>query len=264
MHDLLAAVVACARSIVEARRAAMPLDSLAERAGRRFPRGTLFRERLARPGRVNIIAECKRRSPARGVLAREYQPAQIAARYEAGGAAAISVLTESCFFDGDLTHLEAVRASVDVPILRKDFIVDEYQLHEARASGADGALLIVAALGQDVLERLLRSAGAMGLATLVEAHSPDEARRAADAGAELIGVNSRNLHTLEVDVRLFDEVLPALPPGAVAVAESGLRSVADVRRLRALGYSAFLIGEWLMREQDPADLMRRLTEEVTS
>ncbi len=261
MHDLLAAIVAGASATVEARRRAEPVERLAARAATKAPRGDEFCLRVRRGASPGIIAECKRRSPARGVLAREYDPAARAAAYEAGGAAAISVLTEPCFFDGSLKHLETVRAAVDVPILRKDFIVDEYQLLEARVAGADAVLLIVAALSQARLGELIQSAAHLGLAALVEVHSRDEVTRAVDAGASVIGVNSRDLRTLEVNLRLFDEIREAFPTGAVAVAESGLRSPADVRRLHGLGYDAFLIGEWLMKEADPAGLVRRLTGE---
>lgn len=262
MHDLLAAIVAGASATVEARRRVEPLDQLADRSAAKSPRGDTFRTRLGRGPTPRIIAECKRRSPARGILARDYDPAARAAAYEAGGAAAVSVLTEPCFFDGGLVHLEAVRAAVDIPVLRKDFIVDEYQLHEARAAGADAILLIVAALEQCRLDALTRDATRLGLAALVEVHTRDEASRAVDAGAMVIGVNSRNLKTLEVDIRLFDDVRETIPYGTVAVAESGLRSAADVGRLHGLGYDAFLIGEWLMRAPDPAALVRELTWEA--
>jgi indole-3-glycerol phosphate synthase len=193
------------------------------------------------------------------VLTRDYDPAAIARRYEAGGAAAVSVLTEPTFFDGSLAHLEAVRAAVSIPVLRKDFTVDEYQLVEARAAGADAVLLIVAALPQDRLEALLARAFDLGLAPLVEVHTAEELSRAAGAGARLIGVNSRNLKTLDVVGDTFLGLLDRMPSGAIAVAESGLGSDEDVRRLHAAGYPAFLIGEWLMRSDDPASRVHALT-----
>lgn len=262
IHGLLAAIVAAASAAVEARRRAEPLDQLAARAAAHAPCGDTFRERLGRGPTPRIIAECKRRSPARGILARDYDPAARAAAYEAGGAAAVSVLTEPCFFDGSLAHLEAVRSAVDIPVLRKDFIVDEYQLHEARAAGADAILLIVAAVEPGRLGELMRAAARLGLAALVEVHTREEACRAVDAGAAVIGVNSRNLKTLEVDIRLFDEIRETVPSGVVTVAESGLRSAGDVRRLHGSGYDAFLIGEWLMREPDPTTLVRQLAGEA--
>ena len=190
----------------------------------------LFRATLRAPG-VRIIAECKRRSPSRGVLRRDYDAVAIARWYAAGGAAALSVLTEPTFFDGTLDHLRAVREAVDLPILRKDFIVTEFQIAEARAAGADAVLLIVAALGDPELEHLIVYARQLDLAALVEVHDAEELRRALDAGADLVGVNSRNLRTLEVSGAVFTALAGQLPPGVTAVAESGLKSADDLRRL---------------------------------
>jgi indole-3-glycerol phosphate synthase len=203
-------------------------------------------------GGVNIIAECKRRSPSRGVLARDYDPAAIAAQYERGGAAAVSVLTEPTFFDGAPEHLTAVRAVVDLPLLRKDFIVDEYQLFEARAIGADAVLLIAAALGQPDLVRLQSRARALDLAVLVEVHDDEELARAVDSGARVIGVNNRNLRTLAVDVEASYRLAAKMPAEVVAVSESGLHSRDDLDRLSAAGYRAFLIGERFMTDANPA------------
>jgi indole-3-glycerol phosphate synthase len=203
------------------------------------------------PGRVNVIAECKRRSPSRGVLRAAYDPVAIARAYETAGASALSVLTEPTFFDGALAHLAAVRAAVALPLLRKDFVIDEYQLLEARAAGADAVLLIVAALDDASLTRLRVAAEALGLAALVEVHSVDELDRALAAGARVIGVNNRNLRTLEVDLGASDEIAARMPSGVIRVSESGLRSPADLARLRGLGYQAFLIGERFMTAPDP-------------
>jgi indole-3-glycerol phosphate synthase len=202
-------------------------------------------------GRLNVIAECKRRSPSRGVLRADYDPAAVARSYATGGAATISVLTEPTFFDGSLTHLQEVRRAVDLPLVRKDFIVSEYQLLEARAAGADAVLLIVAALGPVELRALHDRALALGLDALVEVHDAVELGIALDAGAQVVGVNNRNLRTLDVDVRASEELIAGIPPGVVAVSESGLQTPADLRRLRELGYNAFLIGERFMTEQDP-------------
>jgi indole-3-glycerol phosphate synthase len=260
MHDLLEAIVACARSTVEQRRRDTPLTRVIADAEARQPRGGLFHERVARPGAVNVIAECKRRSPAQGVLCRDYDPAAIAARYVSAGAAAISVLTEPSFFDGDLAHVTRVRDAVDVPVLRKDFVVDAYQMYEARAAGADAVLLIVAALARDEVCALVSLAHELGLAPLVEVHTDDDIEVALDAGASLVGVNSRNLRTLEVDLRVCHSLIARIPPRCVAVAESGMRTVDDVRRLSRAGYHAVLIGEWLMTDPDPAGLLRELSE----
>jgi indole-3-glycerol phosphate synthase len=250
--DLLLAIVAATRHIVETRRAQVPLDRLAARAVERPPKGTDFEAALRRRDRINVIAECKRRSPSKGVLTANYEPAKIASAYESGGAAAISVLTEPTFFDGSLDHLTAVRSAVSVPLLRKDFIVDEYQLHEARLHGADAILLIVAALEQTALVTLAGQAGRLGLAALVEVHNEEELARAVDAGARLIGVNNRNLRTLEVDVEASHRLARLIPRAAVAISESGLRSRSELDRLQSEGYGAFLIGERFMTDADPA------------
>jgi indole-3-glycerol phosphate synthase len=254
--DLLQAIVAATTTRVSVRRAAVPAISLEARTiVQSAPRG--FRNALAAPG-VQVIAECKRRSPSRGVLREDYVPASIAASYERGGAAAISVLTEPTFFDGDLAHLEAVRTAVSVPVLRKDFIVDEYQLVEARASGADAVLLIVAALSDADMRRLMRSAEALRLDVLVEVHDERELDRALEAGATLVGVNNRNLRTLEVDVDASFRLAARLPRGVLAVAESGLRTRADLDRLAQAGYKGFLIGERLMTTPDPGATLAAL------
>jgi indole-3-glycerol phosphate synthase len=250
--DLLRAIVDGTRRIVETRRSREPLMALARRGEHASARGDAFEAAVARSGRVNIIAECKRRSPSKGVLTSSYDPAALAASYERGGAVAISVLTEPMFFDGTLEDLASVRRTVQVPLLRKDFIVDEYQLYEARANGADAILLIVAALEQGDLIALHRRASELGLAALVEVHEEIELRRAVDAGARLVGVNNRNLRTLAVDVDASHRLAQLIPRDVVAVSESGLRTRADLERLRKAGYRAFLIGERFMLDADPA------------
>ena len=249
--DLLAAIIAATRARVAAAMAREPRPALERRAALRTPNASAFGERLAREGSVNVIAECKRRSPSRGVLRAAYDPVAIAAGYERAGAAAISVLTEPGFFDGSLAHLEAVRAVVKTPLLRKDFIVDKYQLLEARAAGADAILLIVAALSDRELADLARAAAEFGLAALVEVHDPRECERALAIGATIIGVNNRNLRTLEVDLDASRTVAAMLPPGTIGISESGLRSSADLHAMKTLGYRAFLIGERFMSEPDP-------------
>ncbi|HEY9462532.1 MAG TPA: indole-3-glycerol phosphate synthase TrpC [Vicinamibacterales bacterium] len=250
--DLLRAIVAATQQIIDTRRAEEPVSALERRALARTPRGDRFEAALGMDGRVNVIAECKRRSPSRGVLAAEYDPVAIARKYEAGGAAAISVLTEPTFFDGALAHLTAVREAVGLPLLRKDFVVDDYQLFEARAAGADAVLLIVAALEPVELVRLQSRAWELGLAALVEVHDDEELARAIDSGARLIGVNNRNLRTLAVDVRASDRLAAKMPANVVGVSESGLQTRADLERLAASGYRAFLIGERFMTDPDPA------------
>jgi indole-3-glycerol phosphate synthase len=250
MNDLLPAMVAAARRSADERERRMPPGVVDREAAARRPRGGAFRQSLQAPG-IRIIAECKRRSPSRGVLRVQYDPAAIARGYEAAGAAAVSVLTEASFFDGSLDHLRAVRDAVTLPILRKDFIVSPFQILEARAAGADAVLLIVAALDDAQLRELHRLALSLELAALVEVHTREELARALHAGATCIGVNSRNLRTLKVDLAIFDELALEIPQDAVAVAESGLRTPEVLRRLRAAGYDGFLIGERFMSVVDP-------------
>lgn len=261
--DLLATIVAATRRSVETRAHAEPLEVLTRRAERRTPRPGRFRAALSRAGQWNVIAECKRRSPSKGVLRAQYDPVAVAAGYERAGAVALSVLTEPSFFDGSLAHLEAVRGAVSLPLLRKDFVVTEYQLLEARAAGADAVLLIVSALAPTDLRALHARAEALGLDVLVEVHSEDELRVALDAGAAIVGVNNRNLRTLEVDVTLSERVITQVPRDLVMVSESGLRSGSDLVRLRRAGYAAFLIGERFMTEPDPGEALGRLLAEAS-
>jgi indole-3-glycerol phosphate synthase len=261
--DLLMTIVAAARRITEVRRAAEPISTLEARSATRTARGALFESALRTAGRANVIAECKRRSPSRGVLAPEYDPVRIARQYAQAGVAAISVLTEPTFFDGSLQHLAAVRAAVNSPLLRKDFIVDEYQILEAQANGADAVLLIVAALDQTELVRLQQFAWGRGLAALVEVHDEAELARAIDSGARVIGVNNRNLRTLAVDVDASYRLAARLPKEVIAVSESGLKTRADLERLFAAGYEAFLIGERFMTDPDPVQAIGQLVGEET-
>jgi indole-3-glycerol phosphate synthase len=258
--DLLETIVAGTRRIVEVREAARPARMLANDQSR-TPRGDAFEQALRSGASVEaprIIAECKRRSPSRGILRHDYVPAAHARAYADAGAVAISVLTEPTFFDGSPEHLRQVRAAVHIPVLRKDFIVSDYQLLEAAALGADAALLIVGALQQRELVEVLRQAGGLRLAALVEVHDLGELRRALDAGARIVGVNSRNLRTLALDPRVFDAVAAELPPGVTAVAESGIRTRDDLTRLSGAGYQAFLIGERLIARPDPGAALREL------
>jgi indole-3-glycerol phosphate synthase len=257
--DLLRTIVAATERIVQTRRAREPLAALEHRGVSARPRGAAFEAALGVTGRVNVIAECKRRSPSKGVLAADYDPVRIARQYEEGGATAISVLTEPTFFDGALEHLTAVRSSVALPLLRKDFIVDQYQLFEARAAGADAVLLIVAALQQTELTALRKRAWDLELAALVEVHDEAELARAIDSGARVIGVNNRNLRTLAVDVSASERLAARVPRDVIAVSESGLKSREELEHLAAAGYRAFLIGERFMTDPNPAGAIRRLT-----
>jgi indole-3-glycerol phosphate synthase len=256
--DLLATIVAATRRAAAVRAARLPIDVLEREAARRQPDGAAFAAALRSAPRPRVIAECKRRSPSRGILRAEYRPAEHAASYERAGAAAISVLTEPTFFDGAIEHLRAVREAVRVPLLRKDFIVSRYQIVEAAAAGADAALLIVGALDDDGLRDLLGNTEEAGLAALVEAHDEREAARAVEAGARVIGVNSRDLRTLTVDPSVHERVARTLPRDVTLVAESGLSSPEDFTRLEAAGYHAFLVGERLISQDDPGAALRAL------
>jgi indole-3-glycerol phosphate synthase len=220
-------------------------------------RGRPFSEALIAPG-VSLIAEMKRASPSKGPIRPDADVTAIVQAYEIGGAAACSILTEPQFFGGSLDDLRAARAACSLPLLRKDFIVDCYQLAEARLAGADAALLIVAALEEDEFAELLQFGGELGLDLLVEAHTEDEVQAAVDGGAEIVGINNRNLKTLEVDPDTVLNLLADIPAGTVVVAESGISERSDVIRLGEAGVDAILVGEALMREHDPAAAIRSL------
>ena len=260
--DLLEAIIGATRARVDAAIAREPHAALERRAMARTTRAAEFAARLARAASINVIAECKRRSPSRGILRAAYDPVAIAAGYERGGASAISILTEPGFFDGSLAHLVAVRDAVKIPILRKDFTIDEYQLLEARAAGADAILLIVSALDDRALRSLAAKAAALDLAALVEVHSADECKRAIDAGARIIGVNNRNLRTLHVDLDASRQIAALLPADVIGISESGLKTPADLQSMKALGYKAFLMGERFMIEPDPGAALAGLIESL--
>ncbi|WP_147050432.1 indole-3-glycerol phosphate synthase TrpC, partial [Kocuria flava] len=250
---VLDAIVEGVREDMAARREQVGLEELRALAAARPP--ALDAESALRgpaADAVQVIAEVKRSSPSKGALAEIGDPARLAAAYEDGGASVISVLTERRRFGGSLEDLDAVRAAVSVPVLRKDFTVDEYQIWEARAHGADLVLLIVAALDDDELRRFLDLTHELGMHALVEAHTPEEIARAAAAGARIIGVNVRNLKTLDVDVETFGRLSGLLPRDAVVVAESGVEGPEQVARYAADGAKAVLVGEALVRSADPA------------
>jgi indole-3-glycerol phosphate synthase len=218
-----------------------------------------FRAALGSGRGFRIIAELKKASPSRGVLLQEYDPASLAREYETGGAAALSVLTDAPFFHGCLADLEAAHRSTALPLLRKDFVLDESQVEESRAAGADAVLLVVSILEPATLGRLVRRVSALGMDALVEVHDEQELSRAVDAGARVVGVNNRNLNTFQVNLDVSLDLARRIPPGVLRVSESGLRSRADLERLSSAGYDAFLIGESLMTA---GDRMARLREWV--
>ncbi len=258
MPATLDQILAATRTRVAAAQRAADLRELERRAGQHTPRG--FRRALERAAAAGpaIIAELKKASPSKGVIRSTLDVHSLAQQFAGAGAAALSVLTDEQFFRGSLQTLGEAAAACELPCLRKDFIVDEFQVPESRAYGADALLLIVAALSDAELARLHRRSQEFGLDVLCEVHDEAELQRAADAGFDLIGVNSRNLRTFQVDLGTPLRLAPKLPAGAVRVAESGIGSAEDLAALRGAGYQAFLIGELLMRAADPAQALQKL------
>ena len=255
-------IVAATRRKVGGTRPAADLRQLNRQAEDHVPRG--FRRSLesGNANRIAVIAELKRASPSRGLIRSDFDPQNLAKELESAGAAALSVLTDSEFFQGSLENLRLASASTKLPCLRKDFIVDEFQLLEARANGADAVLLIVAALSHAELKMLARRATDYNLDVLCEVHDKDELRRAVDAGCNLIGVNNRDLRTFQVDLGTSLRLADFIPKNALPVAESGIHSGADIARLRAAGYQAFLVGESLMKAKSPGQALRGLLAEA--
>ena len=255
---VLGRIIESRRAEVSRRQRIMPETVLRIAAGKAdVPRD--FTGALTR-AHINVIAEIKRASPSAGLLRGEFQPAELARGFEQAGAAALSVLTEEENFQGALAHLRDARKTASLPVMRKDFIVDSYQVWEARAASADSFLLIAAALDDARLGELLALGRELRMEPLVEVHTAEELERVLTAGARIIGVNNRNLHTLEVRVETSQELIERIPDECIAVSESGLRNGDDLRKLRAAGFDAFLIGESLMREADPGAALARLIE----
>jgi indole-3-glycerol phosphate synthase len=253
--NLLARLVAESSAETQRRRSRVALAELERRAAAYAPRD--FAAALRGDG-LAVIAEMKQRTPSMGVLTTRYQPERLADAYSRGGAVAISVLTQEASFGGSLDHLEAARACTTLPILRKDFITDPYQVLEARAAGADAVLLIAAAVGERWLGELLAATRMHGLDAVIEVHDEAEAAAAMRAGATMIGVNHRDLRTFEVDLGLTERLRARIPLDVLLVAESGIRDAADARRMREAGAAAILVGELLMRAADPAACIQEL------
>ena len=241
---------------VELRKKSMPLSSLKESiAQRQMPLDFA----LALGGdHTRLIAEVKRASPSRGILCPDFAPVELAKSYAQGGAAAISVLTEANYFDGSIDHLAAIREEIRLPLLRKDFIFDPYQVYESRAYGADALLLIVAILSQEQLEELLWLSQNLSLSCLVEVHNQAEVERALLSQAKIIGINNRNLDTLDVDINTTQQLRPLIPRGKIVVSESGISSRGDIEKLKGWGVNAVLVGEALVTAADVQDKMREL------
>lgn len=257
---VLGEIVARTRERVAERKARLPLDQLLASAPP-TPARRAFAHAISRI-QVNVIAEFKRRSPSRGAIREDLAPDEVAVAYEAGGAAALSVLTDEEFFGGRADDLRQARAATLLPVLRKDFVVDPYQVWEAAALGADAVLLIVAALTDAELRLLLETAEGAGVESLVEVHDRAELDRALGVGAGIVGVNNRDLKTMKVDLETALGLASAVPDHVIAVAESGIATGADVRRLRAAGFDAFLVGEHLMRAPDPGTALTALLREA--
>jgi len=226
------------------------LDRLIEQARDQEPARD-FAAVLRRPDTVNIIAEAKKASPSKGIIRADFDPVNIARCYEENGAGAISILTEEHFFQGHLDYLKDIRRSVTIPLLRKDFIIDPYQVYEARAAGADAILLIAAVLESPELKTLLHLAQDLGMHALVEVHTEEELKKALNVQPSIIGINNRNLETFSTDIETTVHLRALIPKGIITVSESGIDTPDDIRRLRSCGIHAFLIGESLMREADP-------------
>jgi indole-3-glycerol phosphate synthase len=254
--SVLDEIVAGVAADVAQRQQRIPIEQIRE-AAEKTPQALDAFAALRQPG-VGVIAEVKRSSPSKGALADIPDPAELATEYAAGGARAISVLTEENYFRGSLDDLDAVRAAVRVPVLRKDFIISSYQVHEARAHGADLVLLVVAALEQNALVALRERIESLGMTALVEIHDEAEADRALAAGAQVIGINARDLRTLKVDMSVFERVAPGLPTGVVKIAESGVRDARDLLRYASVGADAVLIGEGLVTKKSPRDAVADL------
>lgn len=254
--DILERIVAARRRAVENAKRTTPAAKLEERAAVAPPPRD-FAAALCGAG-INVIAELKKVSPSRGLLRPAYNPAALAPALEEGGAAALSVLTEPEFFQGSLEDLTLVRKLCRLPVLRKDFLFDPYQLYEARAAGADAFLLIAVILSTAELRRLITLGRQLGMVALVEVHSPEELARALEAGAGLIGINNRDLKTFEVSLETSLRLIESIPEDCVAVSESGLSTSAELNQLRAVGFDAFLIGERLMQAPEPAAALRQL------
>jgi indole-3-glycerol phosphate synthase len=255
---ILDEILAVKRSEVADAKGRVPPAELARRAAAQPPPRGFRRALLAGGPGPRVIAELKRRSPSKGEIRRDFDAAAIARAYEAAGAAALSVLTDERFFGGSLAVLETVRKATRLPLLRKDFVIDAYQIDEARAAGADAVLLIAAVLAAEELGRLRAHALGLGLDVLVEVHDEAELDAAKGAGADLIGINNRDLRTFVTDLGVTERLARRVPQGALVVAESGIFGPEDVARLERAGAAAFLVGESLMREADPGHALRRL------
>ncbi|MHB1000642.1 MAG: indole-3-glycerol phosphate synthase TrpC [Armatimonadota bacterium] len=257
---ILDKIIADKRPEVDLRKAQVPKEQMAQYAREASP-ALDFAAALRRPSgdtRMRLIAEVKKASPSKGLIRPDFDPVEIAKTYERSGASSISVLTDEKYFQGHLDYLKAIRANVNIPLLRKDFIVDPYQIFEARAAGADAILLIVAVLSSAEISEYMNLASELGMASLVETHTAEEMETALSTGAKIIGINNRNLQTFEVSLDTTLELAKMVPDGCILVSESGIFTRADVETLLDAEIDAILVGESLMRTADPADKVREL------
>ncbi len=258
---ILDRILAHKRAELASRKNVMPLNELEKMADEGMPAPLPLVRSLRRPGGIAVIAETKKASPSKGILCKNYDPLKIAAAYEQAGAAAISVLTEEKFFLGSQHHLIAVKKTVRIPVLRKDFIIDPYQVYESRVLGADAVLLIAAALAPPLLAELLKLAGGLGLSCLVEVHTEQELSQAQAAGAAMIGINNRNLHSFTTDLDVTFKLLNLIDLNKITVvSESGIKNKRDILRLKERGVHAALVGEALVRCAEPGQGLIRLTD----
>ncbi len=248
MNSILQNIVKEKRERIEAQKKAVSIEVLKEKV-KGIPERISFKKALESKG-VNIVAEIKRATPSLGIISKDFDPARIAKEYEAGGAKAISVLTEEKYFLGDMSHISVVRTNTKLPILNKDFISDPYQIYQGAIAGADAVLLIAAILDREALKDLLNLSKNLGMDSLVEVHTEEDLKKALDAGAEIIGINNRNLETFEVDLDTSKKLFPKVPKGKIVIAESGIETSKDIKGLKDIGINSFLIGNTLMTSRD--------------
>lgn len=254
---ILSRIIEDKRRVVDEAKRLKPQDELVKEVEKISTKSS-FKKYISRPHHVNLIAELKKASPSKGILRGDFNPAKIAVTYQANGASAISVLTDERFFEGKLEYIKMVKEHVSLPILRKDFIIDEYQIYESVSAGADAILLIAELLSAGELTRFYNLATSLGLDSLVEVHNEEDVDRALASGAGIIGINNRDLHTFKLDLNVTQKLLKMIPPNKVRVSESGVKTYEDVMFLKSLGVNAVLIGEAFMEASDIAAKMREI------
>lgn len=254
---ILSRIIEEKRRVVEEAKRNRPLSVLMKEA-KAICVKSAFKKNIARPHHINLIAEIKKASPSKGVIRGDFNPVKIAVTYQANGASAISVLTDERFFEGRLEYIQKVKASISLPVLRKDFIIDEYQVYESVVAGADAILLIAELLSGDELSMLYNLATSMGLDVLTEVHNEEDLGKAVSAGAAIIGINNRDLHTFRVDLSTTQKLMRLVPKDRIIVSESGIKTYEDVMFLKSIGVNAVLIGEAFMEADDIAAKMREI------